>query len=216
VGRPFVLRLLAEREKGGPFGDLQDFLRRVDPGHLELRILVRSGALDGLAPDLVRPQMLCSALRRGGSGELFPRPLPPLADYPPELKALDELRTLGLMVSRHPVTLFRAPARTLAGRLGFPPLVGSAAIPAHRGREVSLVGLVASGKEALTRNGRSMVFITLEDEEDLFETVLFPGVFARHRRAVQGGGLLLVCGRVEGEPGACSLTLRRISRLSGV
>jgi DNA polymerase III alpha subunit len=77
---------------------------------------------------------------------------------------------------------------------------------------VSLVGLVASGKEVLT-SGSLMVFVTLEDEFSLFECVLFPAVFNRYRHCLERGGVLLLCGRIQQEMGCFSLTAQRVARV---
>jgi DNA polymerase-3 subunit alpha/error-prone DNA polymerase len=71
---------------------------------------------------------------------------------------------------------------------------------------------VAGGKEVPARAG-TMVFITLEDEFSLFETVLFPPVYSRYRHRIDGGGVLLLRGMVEQEMGALSVTVNRLSRL---
>ena len=219
ISRRFVERLLSERRRAGPFSDPADLFKRLNPTLQEIRLLVRCGALDGIANGLGRPQLLWSYLRRGAGAQLFAPEPPPRADYPEELKLLDELRTLGLMISRHPVSLFRFRAEERARQLRFPALIRSSEVPRCLGREVSLVGLVASGKEVLTRPGEGrtagslMVFVTLEDEFSLFEAVLFPGVFGRYRESIDGGGVLLLCGRVEQEMGAYWLTVRRLTRL---
>jgi DNA polymerase III alpha subunit len=212
VSRNFMQRLLDERRRGGPFSDPVDFFRRLQPGLQEARMLVRSGALDGIANGMVRPRLLYTYLRGSRGEELFAPETVPLADYPEELKLLDELRTLGLMISRHPVSLFRIRAQERVREHEFPVLIRSSELPRCLGREVSLVGLVASGKEVLSA-GSVMVFITLEDEFSLFETVLFPAVFGRYRPCVDGGGVLLIGGKVEQEMGAFSVTVRRVSRL---
>jgi len=212
ISRRFVNRLLSERERGGPFSNPEDLFRRLGPTLLEIRVLVRCGALDGIARASLRPQVLWSYLRRGGGQELFESEPPPVADYPEELKLLDELRTLGLMVSRHPVSLFLSRAQERSRELRWPQLIRSSELPRYLGREVSLVGLVASGKEVLS-SGSLMVFITLEDEFSLFEAVLFPAAFKRYRHCIDGGGVLLLCGRIEQEMGSISVTVGRVSRL---
>jgi error-prone DNA polymerase len=53
----FVQTLVSEREKGGSFRDLEDFVGRMAPGPGELRLLIRGGALDSLAGALTRPQI---------------------------------------------------------------------------------------------------------------------------------------------------------------
>jgi error-prone DNA polymerase len=211
ISRSFLGRLLSERSRNGPFTGCADFYRRVKPRLQETRILVRSGALDGIAHGQVRPQLLWSYLRR--EEVLFVPQAPSLADYPEQLKLLDELRTLGLAISRHPVTLFRPRALQLARRLGMPPLIRSTQMAEFPGREVALIGLVACGKEVITRRGAAMVFVSLDDEFSLFEAVLFPPVYRRFRDGLEGGGVLLLSGTVEGQRGAWALTVRRLSRL---
>jgi DNA polymerase III alpha subunit len=214
ISRGFLGRLLAERGRGGPFASPEDFFRRLRPSLMETRILVRCGALDGIAKGMARPRLLYTYLR--GGQELFPSGPPLPGDYPEELKLLDELSTLGLMISRHPVSLFRKRAGERARELGLPGVIPSSQLTRFPGQEVGLVGLVASGKEVLARAGRSdrtMVFITLEDEFSLFETVLFPSVYDRYRHDVEGGGVLLLCGRVRQEMGAVCVTVSRLSRL---
>jgi DNA polymerase III alpha subunit len=214
VSRPFLNRLLAERQRRGPFTDPSNLFHRLDPALKEVRILVRCGAMDGICGAAARPQILWKFLSRRSTQELFPPEYPPRSDYPEELKALDELRTLGLMITRHPVSLFRRRAAALARDLGYPRLIPSSELPRSAGREVSLVGLVASGKE-VRASGALMVFVTLEDEFSLFETVLFPGVFSRYRQIMEGGGVLLVYGGVQRDMGAFSLTVRGVSRMDG-
>jgi error-prone DNA polymerase len=220
ISRSFTGRLIAERRLGGAFSSPEDFFRRLRPTLTETRFLVRCGALDGVAAGAPRPQLLYNCLRgcgRGwGQGQLFPPPPGPGGEYPEELKLLDELRTLGLMISRHPVALFRDRAERRVRELNYPGLIRSSELSRFTGREVSLVALVASGKEVIARpgsTGQKMVFITLEDEYSLFETVLFPPVYERFGNDAEGGGLLLLCGRVERDMGAVSVTVRRLSRL---
>jgi error-prone DNA polymerase len=193
-----------------------DFLRRLHPGLLEIRVLVRSGALDGISEGLFRPQLLWRYFRNESSAGLFAQEIPAVADYPEEVKLLDEIRTLGLLVSKHPVAIFRSRAVQLRKRLGFPHLIRSDELPRHIGRQVSLVGLVASGKEVRTRTRELMVFVSFEDELSLFETVLFPSLFRSVCRWIDGGGLFLLSGVVEEEMGTVSVTVKRISRLFGL
>ena len=213
ISRTFVQKLLNERGRGGWFTGYADFLRRLHPGLLEIRVLVRSGALDGISGGMFRPQLLWRYCRNERIEGLFAPEIPAVADYPDEVKLLDEIRTLGLVVSRHPVSIFRSRAGCLSKRLGFPHLIRSVELPRYIGRQVSLVGLVASGKEVLTRTGEPMVFVSFEDEFSLFETVLFPSLFRSVCRRVDGGGLFLLAGVVEEELGAFSVTVKRISRL---
>jgi error-prone DNA polymerase len=214
----FLERIVEDRGERGPYANLADFLRRLHPGLPEVRVLIRSGALDGIAGGLTRPQMFWLYFR-AGEDLLLPPPLPPgIGDYPLRVKLLDELATLGLMISRHPLTLFRERARRLARARRFPPLVDSRAIPASRGRMVTLAGLLVTGKEVLTRTREPMIFVSFEDEYGVFETVFFPKAFRRFYPLIDGGGVFLASGRVQDDLGALSLHVegvRSIAREQG-
>ena len=211
----FLQRLLEDRERRGPFADFQDLLARLGPGLPEVRVLVRSGSLDGLAGRLTRPELLWLYFReagrtraRGRDLPLDPAPPPAVGDYPPEVKLRDELSTLGLMISRHPLGLFGPRIRRLAA--GLPTMIDSRQLAAHRGRRVTLAGLLVTGKEVLTRHREPMVFVSFEDEHSVFESVFFPKAFREFYPLIDGGGVFLVSGRVEEEQGALSLHAERV------
>ncbi len=60
--------LLDERERGGPFAGLFEFIRRAGPGMAELRTLIRSGALDAAGAPWNRPKMFWAAFHAAGDG----------------------------------------------------------------------------------------------------------------------------------------------------
>jgi error-prone DNA polymerase len=126
------------------------------------------------------------------------------------VKLRDELATLGLMISRHPLGVFAGRIRRLAAGARLPPLIDSRQLAAHRGRRVSLAGLLVTGKEVLTRGREPMVFVSFEDEHSVFETVLFPRAFREFYPLLDGGGVFLVSGRVEEEQGALSLHTEKV------
>jgi len=233
----FLERLLGDRERRGPFADFQDFLARLAPGLPELRVLLRSGSLDCLGGGLTRPELFWLYFRlagRRGQGakaqeylRFHPRvcaaaaaapppgpglPLAPpgIGDYPPEVKLRDELATLGLMISRHPLAVFHGRILRLLAGAGLPPVIDSRQLAAHGGRRVTMAGLLVTGKEVLTRTREPMVFVSFEDEHSVFETVFFPKAFREFYSLIDGGGVFLVCGRVEEELGALSLHVERV------
>jgi DNA polymerase-3 subunit alpha len=174
-------RLLIERAEGGPYRDLADLRRRVQPGPEALAVLIRCGALDFTG--LPRPRLFLEAELQdrweqqcrgaGLAAPLFPAVDPALAegwapaDYPALRRWRDEWDLLGFLVGPALMSLFRPhlpgglhTSRDLAGRVG---------------RWVHVAGLVAAGRNARTQDGREMQFITLEDEWGLIEVNLFPG-----------------------------------------
>ena len=88
VGESLVERIVAEREANGPFADIYDFCRRVDPVVLNKRTmesLVKAGAFDSLGHPR---QGLCLVLEAGGR----PHPGAPAGAGPGDHDALRRLR----------------------------------------------------------------------------------------------------------------------------
>jgi DNA polymerase III subunit alpha len=168
-------RLIKDREQNGPYRDLADFRRRVRPGPETLTALVRCGALD--FTNRPRPALLLEAdlqdQNRPKGPELLPcRPADDWAapDYDQRRRLRDEWAALGFIVGPPLMSLFRRPAPLGKG----PPLIASNQIAERLGQTVRVEGLVAAARRVHTKDGRLVQFITLEDEQGLTETTLFP------------------------------------------
>ncbi|HTP60376.1 MAG TPA: OB-fold nucleic acid binding domain-containing protein, partial [Spirochaetia bacterium] len=179
-------------------------------------VLIRSGALDSVSDGCSRPQLFFRWLNIGkeeGLGFLPPAP-PPVGDYPQRVKLRDEVSTLGLVISRHPLELFRPRIRRIVERDGLAPLVRSVDIPRHRGEKIWVAGVLVTGKEVATKKQEPMIFVSFEDELAVFETVLFPGAFARFYPQLDDGWAFLVYGRVEDDLGALSISVEKLLTVS--
>ncbi|MBK7643238.1 MAG: DNA polymerase III subunit alpha [Planctomycetes bacterium] len=155
-------------------------------------------------------------LAGGESAALFPEPeapalaLPRLPDPDPAERAREEFALLGLTVSAHPLELFpcAADARMQGMRAKNPIPCGELA--RFEGARVSLRGWPAATRHVRTSDGRSMRFLTLEDESGLAEVVVFPDVYERDGAQLASFGALLVTGTVQNQMGACTLHAERI------
>jgi DNA polymerase III alpha subunit len=196
-----------------PFAGLADFLARTSVKLAEAEALVRAGALDFTGRP--RPEMLLelhtsfpSGRRAGAAGEaLVPfagvaAGLPRLGDRPPSARRRDEWELLELSVAAHPL----AGSRPRLARLGAA-TSGALALPAWVGRKIRLAGVVAARRTVRTDSGGSMCFLTLSDEDGLFEVTVFPPLYRQARSALSGAGLgpLVVAGVVEDQYGALSV-----------
>ncbi len=207
-----------------PFDGLADLVARTELRIGEVESLVRAGALDFTRRS--RPEMLlelnlsfkaAKALRGGGS--LFRLPGIRLPTARPALRALhdysdaeawrDEWELLALSTGRHPVAWIR---KALA-RNGVAP---SRVIAESVSRRVRVAGIVTATRTTPTGRGDTMCFITLADEDGLFEVALFPPVYRRHRYMLAGGGIgpFVIEGRVESQYDALSVTAHRIEEFS--
>ncbi len=167
--------LIRDREQNGPYQDLSDFRRRVQPGPETLAVLVRCGAFDFTKRP--RPALLLEADLQDQNHRKGPELLPcrPTDDWsPPDYdqgrRLRDEWAALGFVVGPPLMSLFRRPAPPAKG----PPLIASNQIADNLGRMVRVEGLVAAARRVHTKDGRLLQFITLEDEQGLTETTLFP------------------------------------------
>ncbi|HKY62242.1 MAG TPA: DNA polymerase III subunit alpha [bacterium] len=215
VPEKFIERLLEERKARGAYASLEDFLRRV-PGDLsDLKILIRAGCFDSLAQGLTRPQLmwkllqLWRPLREGGGHLPFARPeawVPAEADYSPARKIEDELETLGLMASRHPMSLYREAIDKV-------PHVAARCMAEHVGKRIRMVGWLITGKVVSTKRQELMEFMTFEDLTGIYETTFFPASYRRNGPLLNRREPFWVLGRVEDDHGGIALNVDKVEAL---
>jgi DNA polymerase III alpha subunit len=100
----------------------------------------------------------------------------------------------------HPTVLFREQLAPYRPR----PAAALARLP--HGARVTTAGTVICRMRPPTKSGVTVVFITLEDETGLIDTVLFPTVYDQYGAAAFASDLLVVEGKLQRE-GERALTL---------
>ena len=187
----------------------------------ELRALVRSGSLDALpafaaGPALGRTQALWALhrLRSQAASEGPPGPRliedswsPPafVVDYGESARLADEMRFLGILVARRPAELYSSRAVLTAMRKGLPPPSAASELPGLEGSRVSVAGTKIAAKQVLSKDGREMAFMTLEDGDGLVEVVLFPQAYERALPILEENSAILVVGTARSDYGAVSV-----------
>ena len=212
---------LIERRSRRPFRSLGDLVARVPISRKEAADLVLCGAFDFTGR--ARPQLLWEleasfeVLRKASAHPtLFPLEragaAPELRDYSPTQKLKHELKILELFVSQHPMEMLRP----YLDEWGF---IKSRGIGQRIDRTVRVAGILAATREMDTSHDRgAMEFLTLEDEDGIFEVTLFPRIHRRYRHLIDDMGPYLVTGKVENQYGSLSVTaseLRAFPRESG-
>jgi DNA polymerase-3 subunit alpha len=200
-----------DREKNGPYKDLENFLRRIDVGLEQLRILIRIGALRFTGKNkqqLLWEGMLffSSAKSRKKSPDLFdtaPKeyPLPPLTRNNIE-DAFDEIELLGFPLC-DPYKLLEtsdrgdAVAKELLNKLG---------------TQVHILGYIVTTKDTRTRGGLSMHFGTFLDKDgEVFDTVHFPEVAKKF--PFRGRGFYRMKGKVVEDFGVAMIEVSYMEKL---
>ncbi len=200
-----LLAIPAERKARGPFLSLADFARRINAPRDVLENLVACGAFDSLHPN--RRAMLWSLpeiLARAGqpgpgrpdSQRLFPpaaAPPPQIADFSSYERFMKEWEVLGLSPGPHFMAFFR---RALAGR-GI--LTTKEAGYRPQGTYVQVAGLPVRPHRPPTRSGRTIVYLSLEDETGMLDVTVFEHVYQRYGHILFGYPLppLLISGSIE-------------------
>jgi error-prone DNA polymerase len=125
------------------------------------------------------------------SDDLFPEPPVALPSMPLPEHVAEDYAATGLSLKAHPVGFFR---ERLA-QLGVIPNADhrSEAIP--QDSVVTVSGLVLIRQMPGTAKG--VVFVTLEDETDIANIIVWPKVFANNRRVVMTSRFLAVRGRLQ-------------------
>jgi DNA polymerase-3 subunit alpha/error-prone DNA polymerase len=228
VSKSGVDAILQDREKGGEYTSLADFVKRVKLGRDDIIALCPAGVFDSIADGLPRSLQarrllgtIAGGARKGHDdsshlNELFAAEMSPgykIAGgggvvVPVRKKTSgDELwgeyAALGFLRKLHPLALWKD--AVLSARR-----VKAVRIADYVGRAVCLVGWPVTQKEVWTKDGLTMSFLTFEDETALYETVIFPKVYDAYSKLLFDQRPLLVYGRVMEDWGVVSVEVQRV------
>lgn len=207
--------VLAEREKGGDFRDFHDFLQRVRLDCADVQRLIKAGCFDALEGRSHRPVLLwqCLADSRqdavGQTGLLFDAPALDLPRPPPydDRKVLaQEVETLGMLVSCHPLRLYRRQIERLKP-------VPARSLEEWAGRYITMIGWWVTGKRVRDKNGRPMEFVSFEDTTAIFDATFFPAAYGRFCRKLSRLRPYVLKGRVEEDFGVATLRVEWVGFL---
>jgi len=128
---------------------------------------------------------------------------------PPMLQGehvVNDYRYLRLSLKAHPVSFLR---QRLTAR-GIIPAEGLRQTP--NGKKVTVAGLVITRQRPGTASG--VIFMTLEDETDITNAIVWPKVFEIFRPVVLGARLIALTGKVQSESGVIHVIADRIEDLT--
>jgi len=213
--------LVAERDRQGAYASLHDVSKRVHLSRKDVVALARSGVFDGLEPFLSRPRQVRTLLRAAAERpktarlsfngaavqkELVAEPGP--VGYAPVSTEIlkDEFESLGFLRNQHPLVFWNR-SLTKVQR------IDAAALDAWVGCRVTLIGWPITRKEVWTKDGMTMNFMSFEDETALYETVMFPEIYARYRHLLFDQVPFRIIGRVQNDQGALCVEVSGLHRV---
>jgi len=159
------------------------------------------GARPPRRPDSAMPEQALPLLTPHLSDELFPEPSVTLPAMPLCEHVVEDYVATGLSLKEHPVRFFRDRLTALGAlrnaELRNDPLPS---LPRKRGRDegdtmVTVAGLVLVRQRPGTAKG--VIFMTLEDETDIANIIVWPKAFEKNRRVVMTARFLAVRGRLQ-------------------
>jgi len=198
---------IMDERKAGEFDSLADFLQRVELDLADAMSLTNAGCFKSLAPELTHRELayrVAGFYLQNGVRE-------PLTTSPVNNKLSDEdqyrleLDAFGYPLSIHPLEKYRP---VLSRRIK-----SAREIPLFVGQSIYLIGVYITRKETVTGNSEPMEFLTLEDETDIYECVLFPEAFQEFGDMLHWETLFIIRGMVEESFGVYSVTIEKMGSL---
>lgn len=220
VGRSAIEALVKEREEGGKFASLSDFVARLGTRELNKRCvesLIAAGALDSLGGSRLQYTQILGGVLEGASevkrrnieGQLSledvmsaGKPqrrediLPGCGEYPYKELLEMERSVLGLYLSGHPLQEYEGfiEENSSVSSMSF-----EDESPENRsikdGDDVRLAGIISKVQINYTRGGKPMAFFTLEDLLGSVEVVVFPNVYEKYIDRLVQNAVVAVSGR---------------------
>jgi DNA polymerase-3 subunit alpha len=214
VGVNIIDTIVEERQSKGAFASISDFINRVaskDLNKKSMEALIKAGAFDAFAE---RNQLLANLekmleiarenQKNKNNGQIGLFASTPMATkeihlaFAEPAKMIEKLNwekeLLGLYVSSHPLNGFRKlfESRTVAMAKIDKAMVN---------KKIVIGGLVSSVKKIITKNGKPMLFIKLEDLTGKGEVVVFPNLLEAKPECLMENKIIFVAGRVDDRNG---------------
>ena len=220
VGRAVVDVIIAERENGGLFKSLDDFVSRMSNKEVNKRTLesfIKSGALDTLPGTrkqklIVSGDLLESKAREKKmvmEGQLsffdlapeeeknnFQITFPNVGEYDKQTLLAFEKETIGIYVSGHPMEEYREVwEKNVTAKTSDFVVDEDGKTVVEDNSNVVIGGMITSKKVKTTKTNQLMAFITIEDLVGTVEVLVFPKIYEKNRPAFTEENKVFVRGR---------------------
>ena len=227
VGHNVVTAIISERKKGGPFKSFSDFVTRIESKDLNkrsLESLIKSGTFDKFEKE--RNKLLSNvediltfnrnirknkenhqkSLFDGNSNFNSDLKLKTAKPIDIQQKLLWEKELLGLYVSSHPLESFKKILEKKTIKI-------SEATGQLKNSRIKVGGIISKIKRILTKNGKPMLFMNIEDLTGKIEVVVFPLMVERKPTLFQENKIILLSGKLDNRDGIPKLICEDIEEI---
>ena len=243
IGRNVVDAIVRERELNGSFTSLDDFIGRMSGKEINKKTVenfIKAGAMDSLPGNrrqklLVVPEMMDQKNKERKTsleGQMslfdfaaeedkqnFQITLPNVAEFPREEMLSLEKEVLGVYVTGHPLEEYEEGWRKNITAMTTDFIVDEETDEAKvaEGQFVTIGGMVSGKTVKITKTGKYMAFLTLEDLVGSVEVLVFPKDYEVNRDLLEENAKLFIRGRVSlGDEPAGKLICERIIPFSQI
>ncbi|MEX2028554.1 MAG: DNA polymerase III subunit alpha, partial [Candidatus Curtissbacteria bacterium] len=236
VGRAAIEAILSEREAGGEFKTLDDFVRRVNlrvVNRKTLESLIKAGAADrfgrrnGMLKVLEEIKASASSLSKTiaegqsnlfdekeladarGTGPTYSIDLTQVEEAPKEEILSWERELLGFYLTEHPLTkLADVLEKVVTARISeIDPLM-------HGDKQIKIGGIISSLRTTITKVRREeMCFIKLQDTSGSMEVIVFPRIYQDARNLILLDQIVVITGKLDAQEGSMTLIADGVTTL---
>lgn len=222
LGKPVIDGIVEERKKNGAYLSLNNFIERLNGTTINKRAiesLIKAGALDSLGANRRQMMMgygdivdslaqdkknaiagqmdLFSLLADSEDRSSFEVKLPEVPEYENEVRLAYEKEVLGVYISGHPLRNFEKLLQKNITNTTADFELDEETMKTVVGDQQNVVvgGMIAEKNVKITKTGKPMAFLTLEDLVGNVEIVVFPKDYERYKSMLEADAKVFVIGR---------------------
>ncbi len=225
VGKPVIEELIREREAGGRFLDLADFIDRTSGKEVNKRTVenfIKAGAFDSFGTNrrqmmMIYGQMMDDVAQRKKkdlAGQIslfdfaaeedkasFKVKIPDVSEYSKEDLLAFEKEVLGFYISGHPLEEYEEQWRKGISHVttDFLPVEEGELPKVHDGERAIVGGMITAKTMKATKTNKMMAFLNVEDLVGNVEIVVFPRDYEKNAALLNVDSKVFVSGRVSAE-----------------
>jgi len=214
VGDKIVETIIQERKGKGRFSSIDDFVQRISSKDLNkksLQSLIKAGVFDKLAErnlllynierilecNRQNQKILATGQKGLFEGMKFNNEirLESIEPATKQQKLAWEKELLGLFVSSHPLEDFKGVLEKKTTKIS--DLNSNLSNNFSRKNSIRIGGIISKVKKIITKTGRPMIFMDLEDLSDKIEVVVFPSMVEKDPTAFKENKIVFISGRLD-------------------
>lgn len=212
ISEDSIKNILAEREKG-KFLSLTDFFIRTKLPSSETELIISSGCLDEFGYS--RPQIffIFQTFLNNKKSKMIQKDLLEIKDDDKNIPILNNLseeelfyqeyKALDVPIRFHPLKLFQ-------DKIKQENVILAKDINKHKNKTVKIAGWMVTHRRVRTSKNEIMKFVTLEDETDIYDTVLFPDIYKKFGAIILTRGPYMVTGKITHDHSVCSIEVQDV------